>query len=76
MHISALPDSIGQLSSLVYLDCACNELAGRWLGLPVDLASVLTHISVLPESFGQLSSLEFLYMGNNKLSGILFLVFL
>jgi hypothetical protein len=40
---SALPDSIGQLSSLQKLDCSYCELTGTCIGLPVDLAQVHLH---------------------------------
>jgi Leucine-rich repeat (LRR) protein len=76
MRISALPDSIGQLSSLAALILEGNKLTGTYVGQPVVLASVLTHILVLPESIGELSSLVTLELRDNKLTGILFLVFL
>ena len=39
-HISVLPESFGQLSSLRFLDCSECELTGTCLGLPVVLARV------------------------------------
>jgi Leucine-rich repeat (LRR) protein len=65
-HISALPDVIGQLSSLKTLDCYGCKLTGTYLGQPVRLLTSVV-CAALPESIGNLQNLVELYANSNQI---------
>src|SRR5271165_917630 len=68
-QLSALPESIGQLSGLQELYLSHNQLSalpesiGRLSGLQ-ELNLSRNQLSALPESIGQLSRLQELYLSN------------
>jgi len=73
--LSALPESVGQMSQLRTLECAANKLTK----LPASMAdlSELTvldvsnnHLTVLPHNIGQLGKLEHLRASGNRLTAV------
>ena len=71
-----LPDSIGLLSNLLWLDLYNNNLTGKIpdsLGQLSNLAYLLLNTNnlsgIIPDSIGLLSNLQYLYLSSNNLSG-------
>ena len=71
-----IPDSIGQLSQLKYLNLAVNQLSGSIpdsIGQLSQLTSLYLQYNNLsrsiPNSIGQLNQLKYLYLDGNQLSG-------
>lgn len=75
--IRSLPPSIGEMSSLWYLDAHFNELGGlpdeigslRKLQF-LDLSNNFTELGELPNTLGELTDLTELYLSNNQICAL------
>ena len=71
---AVLPDSIGELQALNFLDLSGNKIAGTCFCV-VPIVRLTPHVLVpaaLPSTIGDLEALEALYAGNNALTGTCF----
>ena len=74
-NLTALPESLGQLTHLTVLDLHDNQLSivPESLGQLTNLTTLdlyANQLSIVPDSLGQLSNLTALFLHNNQLSGV------
>jgi Leucine-rich repeat (LRR) protein len=68
-----IPETLGNLTNLTWLNVSSNQLSGTYLRVfrPAHPKSLMMSSGDIPETLGNLTNLTWLQLGRNQLSGTL-----